>query len=109
MRGLAAMSAPKCAGDAVSRALLNPIRDWPALSVACSELSSVTSGKSLSRNLCPNLIVDFSSSFLWQDCVAMHPGDVVDAANDKDFAKKCKILSEDPGTAEHVRALFELQ
>ena len=45
MRVLAAMSAPRCAGLATSRALLYPIPHWLALSVACSELSSVTSWK----------------------------------------------------------------
>ena len=43
MRGLAAMS----------RALLNPIPDWPALGVACVVLSSVRPGKSRSRDRCP--------------------------------------------------------
>ena len=54
-----------------------------------------------------NLIVDFSSPFCLQDCVVMHPEDVVDTADAKAFAKECKSLSEDPGTAEHVRALLE--
>ena len=43
------VSAPWCAGAAVSGALLYPILDWPALSVACVILSSVRPGKSRSR------------------------------------------------------------
>ena len=58
----------------MSRALLYPIPDWPGLSVACTMLSSVNPGKSLSRDL----IVDFSGSLLLQDRVAVHPEDVVD-------------------------------
>ena len=45
MRGLAAMRGPKCAGAAMSRALLVPILDWPAPSVACVKLSSVRPGR----------------------------------------------------------------
>ena len=51
IRGLAAMKAPRCAGRATSRALLYPTPVWLALSVACSELSSVNPGKSLSSDL----------------------------------------------------------
>ena len=39
----------------------------------------------------PNLIVDVSSSFLLQDCVATHPENVVRAANAEAFAKRCKL------------------
>ena len=39
MRDFAAVKASKCAGAAMSRALLYPILDWPALSVACVKLS----------------------------------------------------------------------
>ena len=39
--GLTAIRAPRCAGAAMSRALLCPIPDWPALSVACVKLCSV--------------------------------------------------------------------
>ena len=35
------------------RALLYPLPDWPALSVAYSELSSVNPRKSLLKDLCP--------------------------------------------------------
>ena len=52
-RGLAAVRASRCAGAAMSRDVLRPIPDWPALSVACTMLSSVKSGKSLSRDRCP--------------------------------------------------------
>ena len=52
MRGLAAMRAPRCAGAAMSRALMYQIPDWPALSVACVILSSVRPGKSRSRDRC---------------------------------------------------------
>ena len=70
IRDLAAMSAPRCAGPAVSRALLYPIPDWPALSVACSELSSVSAGKSLSRGPLP----------------------VVDTADAKTLAKESNVI-----------------
>ena len=53
MRDFAAMKAPRCTGAEMSRALLYPIPDWPAVSVACTELSYVNPGKSLSRDLCP--------------------------------------------------------
>ena len=53
VHGLAAMRALRCAGAAMSRALLYPILDWPALSVACTMLSSVKPGKCLSRDRCP--------------------------------------------------------
>ena len=52
--------APRCAGAAMSRALLNTIRDWPALRVACVMLSCVRPGKSLSRDRCRPLFL--------QDC-----------------------------------------
>ena len=53
MRGLAALRAARFAGAAVSRALLYPLPDWLALSVACVMLSSVRPGKSRSRDRCP--------------------------------------------------------
>ena len=40
----------------------------------------------------PNLVVDFSSSFLLQYCDAMHPEDVVDAPDAKAFAEKRKFF-----------------
>ena len=82
---MAAMSAPRCEGRAMSCALLYPMPDSLALSVACSVLSSVIKGP------LPNLIVDFSSSFLLQDRVAVHPKDVVDKADAKTFPKESKF------------------
>ena len=75
----------------MSRALLNPIPDWPAMSVACVILSSVKPGKGRSRDLretwkepferpLPNLVVDFCSELFLKDGVAVKPQDVVDAA-----------------------------
>ena len=58
MRGLAAVSAPRCTRAAMSHALLNPIPEWPVLRVACVMLSSVRPGKSRSKRLLPDLIVD---------------------------------------------------
>ena len=46
---LDAINAPRCAGAAMSRALLYLIPDWPALSVTCTMLSSVKPGKSRSK------------------------------------------------------------
>ena len=66
MVGLAAMSAPRCAGAAILRALLKPIQDGLALSVSCVILRSVKPGKSRSRDRCP------SSPLFLMDCVAMH-------------------------------------
>ena len=59
----------------MSRALLFPIPDWPALTVAC-RLSSVNPGKNLSRDRCPT----GSSSFL-TNCVTVHSEDVVDTTD----------------------------
>ena len=66
-------------------ALLYPIPDWPALSVACTVLSSVKLGKSLSRDRCP------TSSLLLQDRVAVHSQDVVDATDTKIFTKESEF------------------
>ena len=59
IRDLPAVRAPRCAGRATSRALLWPIPDWLALSVACSWLSSENPRQSLSNDLCP------TSSKIW--------------------------------------------
>ena len=91
MRGLAAMSAPRCVGPAMSRALLYPIPDWLGLSVACSELSSVNPRKSLSRDRCPTLSKTSAARFFLRECVATHPEDVVDTANAKALANECKF------------------
>ena len=91
MRGLAPTSAPRCAGPAMSRALFYPMPDRLALGAACSVQSSVNPGKSLSRDLLSNPIVDFSSSFLLQDCVAVHPEDVVDTANARASAQESEF------------------
>ena len=91
MRGVGAMSAPRCAGPAMSRALLYPILDWPALCVASSELSSVNPGKSLSRDLLTNLSEDVGKLTLWKNCVIVHSGDVVDSTDAKTLAEKGKF------------------
>ena len=54
-----------------------------------------------------NLVVDFSSPFLLQDCVAVHPEGVVDTAHAKTLAWGEQILSADPGTAGHGCAQLE--
>ena len=59
--GLAAMSAPKCAGLAASRALLY-CESWK---------------ESLSRGPLPNLIEDVGGLSLLKDCVTVHSEDVV--------------------------------
>ena len=74
----------------MSRALLYPILDWPALSVARTELSSVHPEEPIMRPL-SNLIVDFSSPFFSQDCTAMHREDVLYAANATAFGKERKF------------------
>ena len=91
MRGLAAMSAPKCAGAAMSRALLYPTPGWPAPSVACVMLSGE---EPLERSL-PNLVVDFSGPLLLQDRMTVHLQSVIGAADSQ-------TLSD-----ELVRALLE--
>ena len=87
MRGVAAVGAPRCAGPAMSRALLYPVPDWLELSVACVILCSV------------NPIVDFSSSFSLQDRVAVHLKDVVDTADAEALTEEGKFC---------LRALTEL-
>ena len=74
IRGLAAMRAPRCAACS-----LHPMPDWLALSVACSELSSVNPGESLSRNLCPT-----SSKTL----AAVHSENVVDSTDAKSLTEE---------------------
>ena len=70
MRGLAAMSAPRCAGAecGLHQAVLREAREEP-----------------LERSL-SNLVVDFGKSFPVQDHVAVHSEDVVDAADTQTFA-----------------------
>ena len=65
----------------MSRALLHPIPDRPALSAARSMLYSVKPGKSLSRDPLSNLVIKFSGALLLQDRVAVHSKNVVDAAD----------------------------
>ena len=54
-------------------------------------LSSVKPGKSHSRDRCPNLIADFSSSLFLQDPVALHSQNVIDATDAKTFAQESKF------------------
>ena len=76
---LAAVSAPRCAGaENVTRSSVS-YPDWPAFSAACTELSSVNRGK---RPL-SNIVVDFCSSFLLKDRVAVHPENLVDTTHAK--------------------------
>ena len=79
----------------MSRALLNPIPDWPALRVACVTLSSVRSGKRRWRDRCPNLVVDRCRSLFLQDCVAVKPQDVADAQTlSEDGELRLRVLAE---------------
>ena len=64
--------------------------DWLALSVACSELSSVNLGKSLSSAL-PNFIKDFGGFLFWKNGVTMYSEDVVDSADAKAFTEEGKF------------------
>ena len=80
VRGLVAVGAPRCAGAAMSRALLNPIPDWLALTVACVKLSCVKPGRRV-RETTVQPRRRFQRLFLLQDRVAVHPQDVVDAAD----------------------------
>ena len=85
MPGLAAMSAPRCAGGR---------NVTPGLACAERRLLRALLRESREEPLkisLPNLVVDFSSSFFLQDCVAMHPEGVVDAADAKAFAKERKF------------------
>ena len=90
MRGLAAVSAPKCARAAMSRALLYPIPDWPALSVACVMRHTVhreTQEEPFERPL-PDLIVDRCRPLFLQDFVAVNPQDVVDTADSQTLSEE---------------------
>ena len=73
----------------MSRALLYPIPDWPALSVACSELSSVME-EPLQGPL-PNLIIHVSSTFLLQNRVPVQPKSVIDTADAKTFTQESEF------------------
>ena len=87
MRGLAAMSAPRCAGPAMCRSFLYPIPEWPALSVRLLRTVLRESREEALKRSLSNLVMDFSSPFFLQDCVAMHPEDVVDTANATAFVR----------------------
>ena len=56
------------------------------LSVACSELSSVNPGKSLSSDLGPTSPKIFGVFFFLKDCVTVHSQNVVDPADAKALA-----------------------
>ena len=83
----------------MSRALLYPILDWPALSVARVILSSVRPRKSRSRRPLPNLVVDSCSPLFVKDCVAMHSQDVVGAANSHTLQEDGQVPSAGLGKA----------
>ena len=90
----------------MSRALLYPIPNWPAPSVACAMLSSVQPGQSLSRDRCPRhkfqrLVAPAGS------CGRALSQYVVDETDTETFAKEVKILSVGPDTAGHARAKLE--
>ena len=66
MGGLAAMRAPRCAGATMSRALLNPIPDWPAPRV-CHAVLCEAQEEPFGTPL-PDLVVDLCSTlFLLRD------------------------------------------
>ena len=75
----------------MSRALLYPILDWPALSIACSKLSSVNPGEEPLKRSLSNLIEDFGSSSFLKNCMTLHSEDVVDTADTKALAKESKF------------------
>ena len=91
MRGLAAMSAPKMyrAGN-VPRSLVANAR---LARTECRLLRTVLreSWEESLKGPLPNLIVDFSSSSLLRDRVAVHPKNVVDTADAKTFTKESKF------------------
>ena len=93
MRGVAVVSAARCAAAALSRALLYPIPDWSAPNVACTTLSTVKTGKSLSRCRLFHLAIYFSGSLLLQDRVAVHSQNVVDATDSKTFTLDGKFCA----------------
>ena len=74
-----------------SRALLNPILDWPALSVACVILSSVRPKEEPLKRSLPHLVVDFCSPLFTQDCVAVNSQCVVDAAESQTLPEEGKF------------------
>ena len=82
----------------MSRALLYPIPDWPALRVACVVLSSVRPGKSPIERPLPNLVVELCSPLFLQDCVAVNSQDVVHAATSQTLSEegefRLRVLAE---------------
>ena len=89
IRGLAAMSAPRCAALATSHPLLYPVLDWPAQSGSLQAVLRESLEEPLTRPL-PTCIQDFGSSFLLKNCVTVHPADVVDSTDAKTLAEKSK-------------------
>ena len=84
-------SAPDVPGAATSRALLYPSPDWPALRVATVMLSSVRPGKSRSRDCCPISSQTAAAPLFLQDCVAVNPQVVVDAADSQTLSEQGKF------------------
>ena len=90
----------------MSRALLNPFPDCPALRVDCVTLSSVRPEKSPFEGPSHNFIVNSRCTLFLQDCVAVKPKDVVDTADAQTFSKEGE-LSADPGRAGRFRTVRE--
>ena len=67
----------------------------PTPGLACAVILRETREKPLEGSL-PNLIVDFSRSFLLQDRVAAHPKGVVDSTDAKTLAEKGKVSLRGP-------------
>ena len=75
----------------MSRVLLNPIPDWPALRVACVMLSV-------------RKTADLCSTLFLQDCVAENPQDVVDTANSQTLSERGELRLPGPGRVGRVHA-----
>ena len=78
MRGFAAMSAPKCAGAAMSRAFLY------------HAVLRKTREEPLERSL-SHLVKNFCGSLFLQDRVAVHSQNVIDATDAKTFTKESEF------------------
>ena len=90
MRGLDAMSAPKCAGAAMSRALL-----VSNSRLACAEcgLRHTAPRETLEEpeRPLPNHVVDFCSPLFLKGCVTVDSENVVDADNSQTFSEEGKF------------------
>ena len=82
----------------MSRALLNPIPDWPALSRLCHAVLCEAREEPFEGPL-PDVVDLCSTLFLFlQDCVAVNAQDVVDTANSQTLSEqgelRLRVLAE---------------